>query len=130
VNAGKYGLGASIWTRDVPRAERLAEKLDVGIVDVNNHAFTGAIPALPWSGTRATGYGVANSEWSLPTFCRPKAIVVDEGTDPEFFWMPFDRDLFDLGDTLADAQIGRILGAWKIPLLMRKRLQAIRKFFR
>jgi acyl-CoA reductase-like NAD-dependent aldehyde dehydrogenase len=130
VNAGKYGLGASIWTRDVPRAERLAEKLDVGIVDVNNHAFTGAIPALPWSGTRATGYGVANSEWSLTTFCHPKAIVVDEGTDPEFFWMPFDRDLLELGHTLADAQIGRILGAWKIPFLMRKRLQAIRKFFR
>jgi acyl-CoA reductase-like NAD-dependent aldehyde dehydrogenase len=129
VNAAKYGLGASIWTRDVARAERLAERLDVGVVDVNNHAFTGAVPALPWSGTRATGFGVANSAWSLATFCRPKTIVVDEGSGPEPFWMPFDRDLEALGEALADAQLGRILGAWKIPLLLRRRLRRIRDFF-
>jgi acyl-CoA reductase-like NAD-dependent aldehyde dehydrogenase len=129
INAGKYGLGASIWTRDIARAERLAERLDVGIVDVNNHAFTGGIPALPWSGTRATGYGIANSEWSLTTFCRPKAIVVDEADGPDFFWIPFDRDFMTLAHTLADAQIGKVLGAWKIPLLMRKRIARIKKFF-
>jgi succinate-semialdehyde dehydrogenase/glutarate-semialdehyde dehydrogenase len=130
VNASKYGLGASIWTRDLARAERLAERLDVGVVDVNNHAFTGAVPALPWSGTRATGHGVANSEWSLLTFCRPKAVVVDAGDAPEFFWMPFDRDLRELGELLADAQIGKVLGAVKIPLLMRRRLAHLKSFFR
>ncbi len=129
INAGKYGLGASIWTRDVARAERLAERLEVGIVDVNNHAFTGAVPALPWTGTRATGFGVANSGWSLTTFARPRAFVVDEATAPEIFWMPFDSDLGKLGEALADAQIGRVLGAWKIPLLLRKRMKRVREFF-
>jgi acyl-CoA reductase-like NAD-dependent aldehyde dehydrogenase len=129
VNAGKYGLGASIWSSDLPRAERLAERLEVGVVDINNHAFTGAVAALPWSGTRATGNSVANSEWSLLTFCRPKAIAVDSGDGPEPFWMPFDPDTRALGDLLADAQIGRILGAWKIPLLLRRRLPHIRSFF-
>ena len=129
INTAKYGLGASIWTHDVARASRLAERLDVGIVDVNNHAFTGAIAALPWSGTRATGFGVANSEWSLTTFCRPKAVVIDEGTGPEPFWMPFDQDMRDLGEALADAQIGRILGAWKIPFLLRRRMKRIKAFF-
>src|SRR5262249_10234783 len=47
-NAGRYGLGASIWTRDTARAERLAERIDVGVVTVNNHSMTGAIPDLPW----------------------------------------------------------------------------------
>ena len=129
VNAAKYGLGASIWTHDIPRAERLAERLEVGVVDINNHAFTGAIPALPWSGTRATGHGIANSEWSLTTFCRPKVIAVDTGEGPEAFWMPFDRDMRELGELLAGAQIGRLLGAVKIPLLMRRRLAHIRSFF-
>jgi acyl-CoA reductase-like NAD-dependent aldehyde dehydrogenase len=130
VNGGKYGLGASIWTRDVPRAERLAERLDVGVVDINNHAFTGAIAAVPTSGTRATGHGIANSEWSLTTFCRPKAVTVDANDGPDMFWMPFDRDLRELGELLADAQIGKVLGAVKIPLLMRRRLAHIKSFFR
>ncbi len=129
VNAARYGLGASIWTGDVPRAERLAERLDVGVVDINNHAFAGAIAALPSSGTRATGHGIANSEWSLTTFCRPKVITIDSGDGPDPIWMPFDRDMRELGELLADAQIGRLLGAVKLPLLLRRRLAHIRSFF-
>jgi acyl-CoA reductase-like NAD-dependent aldehyde dehydrogenase len=130
VNASRYGLGASIWTSDLARAERLAERLDVGVVTINNHAFTGAVPALPWSGTRDTGFGVANSALSLPTFVRPRAVVVDASRGPDVYWMPYDDALWQLGDILADAQIGRIERAWKVPLLMRRRLRAIRDFFR
>ena len=129
-NASRYGLGASIWTTDVARAERLAERLDVGVVDVNNHAMTGAIPDLPWSGVRDTGFGIANSDLSLTTFCRPKSVLVDENKQPEPFWMPFDATAFELGDILADAQIGRIGRAWKLPILLQKRMKRIREFFR
>jgi acyl-CoA reductase-like NAD-dependent aldehyde dehydrogenase len=129
INAGKYGLGASIWSTDLARARRIASKLDVGIVNVNNHSFTGAIPALPWSGTRATGYGVANSEWSLLTYCRPKALVVDDSRDPDPYWLPFDSDLRELGEALVQAQLGGILNALSIPRLMRRRAQRIKAFF-
>jgi acyl-CoA reductase-like NAD-dependent aldehyde dehydrogenase len=128
-NRSRYGLGASIWTTDLARAERLADRLDVGVVDVNNHAMTGAIPDLPWSGVRDTGFGVANSEWSLTTFCRPKSVLVDENAQPEPFWMPFDPNAFELGDILSDAQIGRVGRAWKLPLLLRKRMKRITSFF-
>ena len=129
INAGKYGLGASIWTRDEARARRIAGRLEVGIVSINNHSFTGAIPALPWSGTRATGYGVANSEWSLLTFCRPKAVIVDRSSDPDPYWMPFDRDLRDLGEALVHAQLGNMLRALSVPRLMRRRVRRISHFF-
>lgn len=129
INAGRYGLGASIWTQDIARAERLAERLDVGVVDVNNHAMTGAIPDLPWSGTRDTGFGIANSALSLTTFCRPKAILVDENDAPEPFWMPFDPSTFELGDLLADAQLMKIGRAWKIPFILAQRAKRIRDFF-
>ncbi|HTA89308.1 MAG TPA: aldehyde dehydrogenase family protein [Polyangiaceae bacterium] len=129
INAGKYGLGASIWTRDEARAQRIARRLEVGIVNINNHSFTGAIPALPWSGTRATGYGVANSEWSLLTFCRPKVLVVDRGSNPDPYWMPFDRDLRDLGEALVHAQLGNVLRALSLPRLMRRRVRRISHFF-
>lgn len=129
VNKSRYGLGASIWTTDTDRAQRIAEKLDVGVVTVNNHAFTGAIPSLPWSGTRDTGFGVANSEHALSTFTRPKTIVVDGAGAPDFFWLPYDRTLVEIGELLADAQIGKVLRAWKLPFLMRDRVSRIRDFF-
>jgi len=130
VNRSRYGLGASIWTSDLARAERLADQLDVGVVDVNNHSFTGAVPELPWSGTRETGFGVANSTHALATFVRPKAVVIDRSKGPEPFWMPFDKSLWELGTLLADAQIMKLGHAWKLPLLMRKRVSRIREFFR
>ena len=129
INAGKYGLGASIWTSDIARAKRIASRLDVGIVNINNHSFTGVVPALPWSGTRATGYGVANSVWSLSTFCRPKALVVDRNRNPDPYWMPFDQNLRELGEALIHAQLGNVFKALSIPLLMRRRVRRIKSFF-
>ncbi len=128
-NESRYGLGVSIWTSDFSRAERLAERLDYGVITVNNGAFTGAVPALPWSGTRETGLGIANSSLSLLTFARPRATVLDRGKSPELYWMPYDDNLLETGDILADAFLGRVARAWKLPLLMRKRIQAVRKFF-
>jgi acyl-CoA reductase-like NAD-dependent aldehyde dehydrogenase len=129
-NRSRYGLGASIWSADIARAERLAERLEVGVVTINNHSFSGAIAALPWSGTRETGFGIANGPESLATFVRPRATITDEATSPEPFWMPYDADLREMGSILADAQIFKLLRAWKLPFLMRKRVETVRKFFR
>jgi len=130
INGARYGLGASIWTQDVARARRLAERLDVGVVTINNHAFSGAVPALPWSGTRETGFGIANSRHSLATFVRPRATVVDRATAPELFWMPYDETLWKVGEILADLQIGRFGQAWRLPFAIHKRIKTVREFFR
>jgi acyl-CoA reductase-like NAD-dependent aldehyde dehydrogenase len=129
VNASRYGLGASIWTSDLARARRIAERLEVGVVTVNNHSFSGAIPALPWSGLRDTGLGVANGPEALSTFVRPRTLIVDASKAPMPFWMPFDRSLWQLGNLIADAQLGKIGRAWRLPLLLWERARTVRKFF-
>jgi acyl-CoA reductase-like NAD-dependent aldehyde dehydrogenase len=129
-NESRYGLGASIWSRDVARAERLAGRLNVGIVTINNHAFSGAIPQLPWSGTRETGFGVANSAHALSTFVRPRATIVDRSAAPEFFWMPYDETLSSIGNLLADLQMGRFGEVWRLPFAIRRRVKSVREFFR
>lgn len=129
VNAGKYGLGASIWTADLDRGRRLASRLEVGVVTINNHSFSGAIPALPWSGTRETGTGIANGPEALATFVRPRTLVVDAAGGPEAYWLPYDHVLWELGSLLADAQLGRLSQVWKLPLLFRERSKMLKRFF-
>lgn len=128
-NRSQFGLTASIWSKDIDRAKKLAGRLDVGVVTINNHALTGAIPDLPWAGTKDSGPGIANSVHALSTFGRPNAVLVDESKSPEPFWLPYDRQLVELGHRLADAQIGRILKAYRIPILLRRRSEAIKRHF-
>ncbi|MFO0712152.1 MAG: aldehyde dehydrogenase family protein [Sandaracinus sp.] len=130
INAGRYGLTASIWTKDVARAERLAAELSVGVVTINNHALTGGMPSLPWSGTRDTGTGIANGVASLHTITRPRTVLVDANAAPELYWMPYDKNLWELGHLLSDAQrMKNLTSAWRIPLLIKARLDAVKKFF-
>ena len=129
INEARYGLGASIWTTDLARGERLASRLEVGVTTINNHAFTGAVPALPWSGTRETGFGIANGPEALGTFVRPHTVVVDEAEGYELFWMPYDRELWEMGDVLSDALLGKVTRAWRLPLLLRSRLKTLRRYF-
>lgn len=54
-NATRYGLAATIWTRDVSNAHLMAAKLRVGAVGVNGWAPID--PRLPWGGSKTSGIG-------------------------------------------------------------------------
>ena len=129
IQKSRYGLTASIWTRDHARALRLAEQIEVGVVTINNHAVTGAMAPLPWSGWRETGTGVANSDLALSTFLRARTVLLDRNTDPELYWMPYDKTLWELGNLLADAQNFKLAGIWKVPFLIKRRIDTVRAFF-
>jgi hypothetical protein len=79
-----------VWTRDSERGEAVAKKLRAGVVTVNNHSFTGAIAAAPWTGVGESGYGVTGSHFALDIFTRPKLVLVDENkAKSELYWYPY-----------------------------------------
>ena len=55
-NAGEYGLSAAVFTRDLTRALRAIDVLDVGVLHVNSES-AGADPHVPFGGAKRSGYG-------------------------------------------------------------------------
>lgn len=74
VNASDYGLGASVWSKDVSRARRMAEQLEAGSVWVNTH-FEVA-PNVPFGGHKQSGISMDWGEVGLKGWCNPQAYWV------------------------------------------------------
>ncbi|MCB9681017.1 MAG: aldehyde dehydrogenase family protein [Alphaproteobacteria bacterium] len=110
-NDTRYGLGGSVWGQDTGRAERVARRLRTGMVWVNNHAFTGALPDLPWVGRGASGTGITSSPEALDHLTRPRVVVVDTSTAIEPWWYPYSDSLLELMRALIERQRTGGIGA-------------------
>jgi len=73
-NSSRYGLGASIWTRNPEAIARATEELDAGIVWVNQHLRIP--PEVPFGGTKASGIGRENGSRALEDYTEGKAVLV------------------------------------------------------
>lgn len=72
MNDTRYGLTASVWTRDSNRAERFARELAVGTVYQNRCDYLD--PALPWTGVGESGFGSTLSRYGFHHLTRRKAV--------------------------------------------------------
>jgi acyl-CoA reductase-like NAD-dependent aldehyde dehydrogenase len=76
-NASEYGLAASIWSADTARAARLAERMEVGSVSINDAIVTAGMADVPHGGVKRSGLGRTHGMAGLEECVRTKAIVVD-----------------------------------------------------
>ena len=76
-NASPYGLGASVWSRDVDRAVTVANRIESGSVWVNQHVAIG--PHIPMAGVKSSGLGVEQSEEGLAEYTQLSVINVARG---------------------------------------------------
>ncbi|KAJ5157660.1 uncharacterized protein N7482_008760, partial [Penicillium canariense] len=75
-NDTEFGLGASIWTKDLSRAFRVSEQIDAGIVWVNTHHRND--PSSPWGGAKAaSGVGSENGIDAYHAYTTTKSTIVN-----------------------------------------------------
>ena len=110
-NASRYGLTASVWTADLRAAEKLAKELRAGVVTINNHSFTGALPSAPWGGVGETGWGITGSPLALDHLTRPRFVLLDRNrASRELWWYPYTDTLKKIALAFAKLRGGAPLG--------------------
>jgi acyl-CoA reductase-like NAD-dependent aldehyde dehydrogenase len=87
-NDSGYGLGASVWSSDLEKARSVADRLDSGMVWIND--VNVAFPEAPWGGVKDSGIGFELSEEALLEYTTAKHVSVELSKDERrFWWYPY-----------------------------------------
>ncbi|KAH8669117.1 putative aldehyde dehydrogenase [Xylariales sp. PMI_506] len=73
-NSTRMGLGASVWSRDLDQAGRIARQLDAGTVWVNSHFELD--PGVPYGGHKESGMGAELGRDGLLAFCNTQVLYL------------------------------------------------------
>jgi succinate-semialdehyde dehydrogenase/glutarate-semialdehyde dehydrogenase len=73
-NASQFGLGSSVWTRDLARAREAAERIEAGYTWINSR--TKVYDELPFGGWKSSGYGKEHGEEAFDYYTETKSVVV------------------------------------------------------
>ena len=91
-NDSPYGLTASVWTRDIARGRRIAERIEAGTVMVNEVVYTHGIAQTPWGGMKDSGYGRTHGRMGLLEMVTPKHIHVNRISFlPDLWWFRYSN---------------------------------------
>jgi acyl-CoA reductase-like NAD-dependent aldehyde dehydrogenase len=74
-NDNTFGLSASVWTKNMPKALQYANELRAGFVWINEHLVIS--PELPWGGFRESGFGKESSIYGLYEYTQLKVVYAD-----------------------------------------------------
>ena len=94
-NGSSFGLGASVWTSDLERAQRVTRRLEAGSVWTNDVAYSYGTGQASWGGTKESGFGRTHSKHGLYELSRVKFADLDRGRVPVPWWYPYGDGVLD-----------------------------------
>jgi succinate-semialdehyde dehydrogenase/glutarate-semialdehyde dehydrogenase len=106
-NDSDFGLGASVWTCDRDRGERIARELEAGMVWINDHMFSHAACQCSWGGTKQSGLGRTHSKFGLYECVNVKLRVWEPSAMRNSWWHPYDETLGQAMQASATVLYGR-----------------------
>jgi acyl-CoA reductase-like NAD-dependent aldehyde dehydrogenase len=92
-NDSEFGLGASVWTKDRQKGERIARRIESGMVWINDHSFSHGACQCSWGGVKDSGVGRSHSKFGFYECVNVKMNAWEPGLARDFWWHPYDRTL-------------------------------------
>jgi acyl-CoA reductase-like NAD-dependent aldehyde dehydrogenase len=94
-NDSQFGLGASVWTKDRAKGERMSHEIESGMVWVNDHSFSHGACQCAWGGVKDSGLGRSHSKFGFYECVNVKQLAWEPGWTRDMWWQPYDRKLAD-----------------------------------
>ncbi len=92
-NDSDFGLGASVWTRDRGKGERIARRIESGMVWINDHSYSHAAIQCAWGGVKDSGLGRSHSKFGFYECVDIKTVSWNAARSRDFWWHPYDETL-------------------------------------
>jgi acyl-CoA reductase-like NAD-dependent aldehyde dehydrogenase len=106
-NDSEFGLGASVWTLNRAKGERIGDRLQAGMVWINDHMFSHGVCSCSWGGVKQSGLGRSHSKFGLWECVNVKLLTWEPSRTRDFWWHPYDESLNKAMDASARLLYGR-----------------------
>jgi succinate-semialdehyde dehydrogenase/glutarate-semialdehyde dehydrogenase len=112
-NDTSFGLAASVWTRDVRKGERVARRIEAGMVWMNDFGYSFGTGQVPWGGVKASGFGRTSGKHGLYEQVQVRYLDVDRGRMRPGWWFPYDAKTEQALRATVDVLYGDGLERWR-----------------
>jgi acyl-CoA reductase-like NAD-dependent aldehyde dehydrogenase len=92
-NDSVFGLGASVWTMNRAKGERIAGRIQAGMVWINDHMFSHGACSCSWGGVKDSGLGRSHSKFGVYECVNIKLVTWEPSRTRDFWWHPYDEAL-------------------------------------
>jgi succinate-semialdehyde dehydrogenase/glutarate-semialdehyde dehydrogenase len=106
-NDSEFGLGTSVWTLDRDKGERIAKRIESGMVWINDHMYSHGLCACAWGGVKDSGIGRAHSKFGFYECVNVKQVAWEPSRLRNFWWHPYDESMGSALHAAAQLLYGR-----------------------